>query len=237
VKALKRRKFKFEPGLNIIIGPNGSGKTTLTRTLAKMFYAEQGGRPMLTHKAFLGMYKGMENRYLGDSLEVEHDGGAVFYMNSGDKVGEEYGQVDWDLGTDGLVNFMDKGSAGQMTCHWFIRIGDIIEQYHKGEIEAIDDKLGGRCNDVYQGYVDNAKAFMRPDRQSRTTLILDEPESSVDLLQEVYLWKILKDAATRMQLIVCTHSSFVLNMKGVNFVEMEKGYRKKCLKALEDLEK
>lgn len=237
VKALKRRKFIFKPGLNVIIGPNGSGKSTLTKTLAKVFFVEQGGKTTFTQTAFMSMYNivyGGGMTYDGDSVTVEHDGGAVFYMNSADTVGMDGGGFDDDFFNEGLSANCDKVSAGQTSIRSFMRMCDIIKDYRDNNTEAIDDRIGGKCNDLYQGHVDDALKFLKYNKESVPTLILDEPDASVDLCDEIFLWKIIRDISTQMQVIVCTHSVFALESKA-NFIEMKKGYRKKCLENLEEL--
>lgn len=63
-------------------------------------------------------------------------------------------------------------------------------------------------------------------------VIMDEPERSLDGLQEMKLWKAILDSKTT-QVIVATHSIFpILHPTLFNLIETENGYIKRLQKAL-----
>jgi len=230
VKQLREKtKFTFTPGLNIIVGPNGSGKTTLTRSVAKLFYAEQGGTPTLTQTAFMDAYKAFDKTPPDEYFTVEHDGGAVFYVNQEHTVGLTHGQFDDDFFSEGFFRTMNKLSSGQDSCENINRILSMIEKYLKGG-ENVDNRLKN-ANSLYQNYVNQAMAFIKPDRNAVPVLILDEPDASLDMMNEVKIWDIIRKISLKIQVIVCSHSAFALHQEA-NFIEMESGYLKKCRKAV-----
>jgi energy-coupling factor transporter ATP-binding protein EcfA2 len=229
VKQLRKNaEFTFEPGLNIILGPNGSGKSTLTRSIARLFYAEQGGRTTLTQSAFMDAYKTLRDDPPEEFFTVDHDGGPLFYVNQEDTVGLSHGNFDDDFFSDGLARTFDKMSSGQDSCTNINRILILAEEYVKGG-EPVDNRLEN-SNDLYQKRVRMAMAFLKPDRNSVPTLIMDEPDASLDLLNEAKVWDVIRTIAKKLQVIVCTHSVFALQSEA-HFIEMEKGYRDKCLRA------
>lgn len=65
------------------------------------------------------------------------------------------------------------------------------------------------------------------------TLIFDEPESGFSLPWQAGLWSNIfgKVDPERFQVIVATHSPFALGIPGANYIEMEPGYLRECLKA------
>lgn len=229
VDTLGTRKFEFANGINFIVGPNGSGKSTLTKTIARLFMAEQGGRQTITQTSTMDMFDIFDKNNPFDSFVVDHDGGPVFYMNPEDSVGMMGGGFDDDFFKEGFLNTTSKVSSGQKSIRGMNRILNLIQEWADGA-PNVDDRLGGKCNDLYQGRVDLAMEFMKPSRDGRPLIILDEPDSSVDMLGEIELFNLLRDASANCQIIVNTHSQLALDMEA-NVIETVDGYVRKCNRA------
>jgi len=233
VDTLGTRKFEFKPGLNFIVGPNGSGKSTLTKTIARLFMAEQGGRQTITQHSLSDMFNICSKNNTFDSFEVDHDGGPVFYLNPEDTVGMQYGQFDDDFFKEGFVSAGAKPSSGQKSTDGMNRLLNLIQEWADGA-DNVDDRLGGRCNDLWQERIDRAMEFIKPDRRT-PVIILDEPDSSVDLFGTIELFGLIRLCSESMQVIVNTHSPLALDMDA-NFIETVEGYIDDCRKKIDEQE-
>jgi energy-coupling factor transporter ATP-binding protein EcfA2 len=231
VKQLEKvDSFSFENGLNVLLGPNGSGKSTVVRTIARMFFAEQGGRITFTQSAFSELYR--KNVCTSDSFYVEHDGGPVFYLNQSDTVGLVGGQFDDDFFIEGITATVNKYSSGEKSIVGIHRAFSLVNEYYK-KFSIVDDKLGN-CNSYYMEKKKAAIDFLKPSVFGIPVLILDEPEAGLDLFCEMKMWESIRKVAKKIQVIVCSHSIFALESEA-NFIETEEGYRAKCLTEVEKL--
>jgi energy-coupling factor transporter ATP-binding protein EcfA2 len=143
VAAFKQpRAFEFKPGLNILWGRNGSGKTTLTKVLARLFHCEQGNQPLVTEESLreLTCEGTLEAADIRKGIKITHDGQGVRHFDPGHAVGLMGGKAafDWDFGTEGIVNAMFKGSAGQTT---MFRFDSIINEIAAGEVPEVTWKF------------------------------------------------------------------------------------------------
>jgi predicted ATP-dependent endonuclease of OLD family len=66
-------------------------------------------------------------------------------------------------------------------------------------------------------------------RNGKPTLILDEPERALSLPKQLELFNLLNDLTKDYQIIIATHSPFVLFQNNMKIFDIEEGYSSKCL--------
>ena len=71
-------------------------------------------------------------------------------------------------------------------------------------------------------------------RNGKITLLFDEPEKALALPKQFELFKTLKTLSEHFQVIIATHSPFVLFFEGANIIDMNPGYANLCRKLIHD---
>ena len=193
VEGLKSRKtFRFKPGLNILWGRNGTGKSTILSALARYFHSEQGGRSVITTSScrnLCDMFGRDEQTKWKTGIVIEHDGQAVFYVNPGNAVGLMGGCFDDDFFSEGIANTMMKGSAGQTT---LMRTNMTLKAMVQDGQTKIEDRIGEGVNSVWSEVRTKILEMLKPTTEKGpVTLLLDEPDRSIDLDFARQLWDIL----------------------------------------------
>lgn len=241
--AFKTKKpFKFTPGANVLYGKNGSGKTTLLKIIgAHSGCPEYGGWSAIPEWVFLDRENAKlpgcltQLARLGPSVaaNVSWDGTATFMhlAAKSDEPFQAFGMphdVLTDYG-DQVMAVMSKASSGQSRA---IRLGKVLQ---KAKLERPDIlKLKDARDDA------RTKAFFdyvrKLPRKGPFTVLLDEPERSLDADAQILFWStILPAMARELQVIVTSHSPFALFVPGVNVIDMEPGYSTEMRKKVGDL--
>lgn len=223
-------ELTFQPGLNILWGPNGSGKTTLLTAMARLLFCEQGGVTTYTHAARRELSRGFDDEVAFDGLVVDHDGRAVRYFNPDHKVGLVGGSFDDDFFGKGLMNTIRKASSGQTV---MIEVDGLIAEMLSGYVPPItqkakpsdDDEIGKRMWGLVSG----------SGEKGPPTLILDEPDRSLDTPKQLAIWKSFRALWADAQIIVSSHSPFALRIEEANYIDLEPGARQKAVAAVEAL--
>jgi predicted ATPase len=243
VERLKRRKgIKFKPGLNLVWGPNGCGKTTIIRAIAMMVHAEQGGQTTVTQHSLSDLFPGFSHgeseaeRYRNGIVPV-HDGQAVMHFDPATVVGMAYGGsgFDEDFGLQGMHNLMRRGSAGQDVLSRMEHVFAVL--LGENEWPEIQWRVyRDRVNPLWQERIDLVEETLRGTiDKGQPTILLDEPDRSFDLVHQYGLWQRLRETADtgNYQLIVATHSLFAADIPGAHYIDVEKGYLRKCRRVIE----
>lgn len=222
------RRFTFKPGANVLFGPNGSGKTTLLRIMGAFSGCpEHGGWSGLPEsftldekKRFPACLIGAARLGPGVEAKVSWDGTATF-MHLAAKSDEPmvaFGMPHdvFDSGEQVSV-MMSKLSTGQGRA---LRLAKVLK---KAKLER-PKILGLKPYD----HDSKGKRFLdyvrKLPRKGPLTLLLDEPERSLDADAQILFWsRILPAVAQELQVIVTSHSPFGLFVPGVNVVELEPG--------------
>lgn len=245
--------LEFKPGLNILWGPNGSGKSTVIKAIATSTHCIQGGVQTVTQHSAREMFGGgtyaMKNgvRFEGysDGVLPDHDGSPLAYFDPSNAVGLIGGQFDDDFFMQGVQNTMFNGSAGQTTMmrsdhvlgpilqgtavpepQWKVRGGEPgpdapdpsdrwgLEQWEKSRL--IQATLNGTGEPV-----------------GTPTILLDEPDRSLDIPLQHRFWTLMAMAGLRghVQIIAASHSVFALDLPGAHYIEFEDGYLDKSLRS------
>lgn len=234
--------IEFKKGINVIVGPNGSGKSSILKAIGDMFAASQYGESCLSKSYLMNeVLNRKEKELFKFPFDVIHDGQAVIYGDPKREMGISNGDVDKEFISGGLLEkmAMSKESSGEQSNRRMTPFFDILkglETKPKGLGSTFDpDEL----NDVYLNalkvYVD--KVFTPKIKKSQMTVLLDEPENSLDMINQLILWnKIFKNKkiSDNFQIILVSHSKEALNIKGANYIETKKGFLDICRKLIED---
>jgi energy-coupling factor transporter ATP-binding protein EcfA2 len=244
VKWLEGQKsIEFKPGLNILWGPNGSGKTTIIRAIARMLHAEQGGSTHVTQSSMGEVFDGSSRAGLGyrDGAMPIHDGQVVMHFDPSHAVGMMGGAFDDDFFTMGVMNTVFKGSAGQTTLQRFDAIltavikGTWPEIQWKHPFKPVKGKTqpkdtwDARCWAVASTLEGTLPAG------GPKTILLDEPDRSLDLSYQWGLWDRLAQEAGNVQIIAASHSLLALKIPGAHYIETMPGYLVKSERVLDRL--
>lgn len=228
----KNSEFKFEPGLNIIFGKNATGKSTLLQLLAMTFHCYDGGYPKVTQSSIAEIMGGLLDQERKKGYSVEHDGNLVFYINPDMEVGLKGGSFDNDFMAEGVQNLFNRNrsqgerSLGKMTKIFedMDKQDDVIYTFHEDCV-----------NDVWAKKLQHGLHILKNPtigNTGRKTILIDEPERSMDFENEIKFWGFIKRMAERDQVIVATHSPFAL-YTDANFIQTTYGYITRSKKLIE----
>lgn len=223
------RTFEFTPGLNVLWGANGVGKSTVIKLLARVFHCEQSGQPVMTSTS-IGELADQDL----SGAEVQHDGQGVRCFDPGNAVGLIAGSFDYDFTVAGLHNTMFKGSAGQTT---LFRFDQLIDEIAAGAVPTLERRIKRTSvNDVWQARLDAADRFLAATgAMGPQTVLLDEPDRSLDLAAQHAIWRFLRVYAGDVQFIVASHAVFALNLPEANYIELVPGTLAPAQRAIANL--
>lgn len=225
VDALRgKSSFEFGPGLNVLWGPNGSGKSTILRLIARLTHCEQGGVPKVTRTSLnelLGPRSQDGHRQLADGAELDADGQPVHFFDPTRNVGLLGGGFDDDFFAEGMQHSIHgrKTSSGQQVTQAFARI-----LHSAATLEGVA-RLAPNP--------DATKWLVPVGPPGPRTILLDEPDRSLSMVDQLELWKTLA-RQDRFQLIVSTHSIFALHLLGATYHDVLDGSLRASRKAVCD---
>lgn len=227
------KKVEFKPGLNILFGPNGCGKSTILRMLARTMSAEQGGRSVVTQESLRDVVPMKLEKPKDDIVvKVAHDGQPVLYCDSRKAVGLMGGSFDDDFFHEGVTESMSKSnSSGEASVRRMARVLQVLAGKEpfpaKVEYKISPKGLNSHWKQIF-GILEERMAGNIPVGQK--TVLLDEPEANMSVLNQIQIWLFLHRVAKEgnFQLIVATHSPFVLSFKEAHYVDLVKGYLDEC---------
>ena len=244
-------KFTFKSGVNVIFGENGSGKSTLLNMLARGTFCNHYGETILNKRsmlenAFLKKVTKEEaesrNKYYS-FLSVEpifslhHDGSVTYYRNPKFSFGSNEDSIStyhsdlFSVLKDEGVNH--KGSSGNKNKFRMNKVNDILDGKMKPrsvaeiEYEPSDSYIRRDCE-----FTINQEYTKGNFEKGATTIILDEPESGLDILSKIKWFKDLDKKAKEqnLQIIMSSHSELVFLLDDVNFISADQEYFNECLK-------
>ena len=221
--------FDFKPGINVIFGPNGAGKSSLLQLLGKHFHCQQGGRSAITQDSG---YRHFEKTYDPNSIAVKHDGQSVVFFDASHVVGVMKGgsYFDYDFLEDSVINsVMARGSSGELVLR---RLMLAINEGAKNPL--VEWKIKKKdVNSIWKERLETIEAQLKKNApKGPRTILLDEPDRSLDLPNQMALWRYIVQQATKYQIIVASHSSFSLNLPEVNYIDLMPGKMAESLRAL-----
>lgn len=244
---LKDRKFVFTENLNILFGNVGSCKSTMLKTMAAYCGIQTGGwstisdPPKLAYDTIEHFPLCYRNFSPGKcDAKVEWDGTPTFYNDS-----EAMGKNDnsWFFSNptqsaDGITTdseqldiLASKPSSGQYRIHKINKIMKVIQNPPKLDFVP-PSILDPRMRELAKLEVQYIQTL---SRDGKTTLLLDEPEKALSIPKQIELFDVLFKLSEHFQLIVATHSPFILEYKKANMIDVTPGYiadSRKLIKAL-----
>lgn len=234
---LKNRKFEFTEKLNILFGNVGSCKSTALKTMAAYSGIQTGGwsdisdpvklaynnishfpycyRNFAPNKIDALVEWGGEPTFFNDSESVSKTDNTWFFKNSAqsaDGITSEAEQMEI-LAT--------KPSSGQYRIHKINKIMSIIQQ--PPDLSVVPSYVMNK--ELAQLEVDYIKSL---PRDGRVTLLLDEPEKALSIPKTIELFDVLLKLSDHFQVIIATHSPFILEYKKPNLLDFTPGYIKEC---------
>lgn len=219
VKAFQERKvWEFTPGLNILWGANGTGKSSLLRLLARMFHCEQGqDEQKVTQHSVHEMFEWAKGSPLSitskyDAVSVEHDSSPVIYLDPNATKGQIYaGSFDDDFFTASVASYMLKVSSGQTMAS---RLGSFLQQIADASFKSIPEVK------IYDAKKKSAiEAFLAGTlEKDRPTVMLDEPDKSLDITTQVRFWNFIQRFQDKVQMIISAHSLLACDIPGANYI-------------------
>jgi len=233
--SIEGRTFKFNDKFNVLYGSNGIGKSTLIKIMAGYCGIEKGGWSRISDPAKLAVkfpshFPYVYRQYaMGCDATIDRNGKPVFY-NDSEMLGKN--DLSWFMNpensTDGMTTeaeqmdlMIEKPSSGQYRIHKINKIMQVIK--YPPDLTVVPPHVPEK--EYAQMEVDYIKG-LSPD--GKVTLLLDEPEKALALPKQLELFDVLNKLSVHFQVIIATHSPFVLFYKGVNIIDMESGYAKQC---------
>ena len=242
--AVGDKLFDFNPGLNALFGPNGCGKSTILKCIKAYCGIKDAGwtklstgklLPATAPNHFPYVYRVFtppsnnkrdadENSLFCDCL-VTWDGTPTFYNDSEIKIDSLSALFrPEELNTDGLTTADDQidilkttPSSGELRLRKLNKLLSLIQNPPNLSIVR-----GDKVTELEKAYISSLK------RLGKTTLLLDEPEKALSLPKQLELFNILIEISKTYQVIIATHSPFILFLQGVNIIDMETGYSALC---------
>lgn len=248
--ALRNRRFDLTGSLPVVLfGPNGCGKSTLLNILAAYSLVPRhysgGYRGWSNIREDLGLPYDTKSINLPEDLKhrsispasVAWDGSPTFFFNSeaGDKAIYDLGDLG-DKSPDGLTEIEDlmtakRRSSGEVRLTKLKKVKMALDnpppllelsydEFHKKPI----------LKDLYE-YIKGLPRIGRP------TLLLDEPDRSLSLINNLFFWgKFIPSLTPTYQVIVATHSPLVLlGQHRFNMIDVSPGYLEASNQAIRSL--
>lgn len=233
------RILEFTPNLNVLYGNNADGKSTILKILKAYCGIEKGGWSRISSELSLGAqskshFPWVYRAYSPGQCDAKvlWDGKPSFYNDGDIKIDQWAWFTHKDiLSEDGMTSeqeqmqfLMDKPSSGQ---------------YRMKKLNKLFNMLQSPP-DLTQ-YVSNHPTQMAESdyiktlpRNGKVTLLLDEPERALSIPKQVELFKLLEEKSKEYQIIIATHSPFVLFDIDCRMFDLKPGYANECKEIFKD---
>ncbi len=217
-------KIEFEP-ITIFYGGNGSGKSTLLNVIAEKLGLERTAR--FNKTPFMEDYLRFCSYKSHNGLKTMPKGSAV-------------------ITSDGVFDFLldcraiNEGIAGEREAlfeEYYQKKGETVKLRSLDDYEALKEQNAIRRTSVSQYAAErlpSAELFGKSNGESAfyyftdkigeyALYLLDEPENSLSANLQAELARYLEDAVRfyGCQLVIATHSPFLLSMKGAKIYDLD----------------
>lgn len=231
--------FNFTDKLNVLFGQNGSGKSSILK-IAKAYSGiplENGGWSRINHPLSLGASNADHFPFAYKEFspgkceaDVLWDGTPTFFNEGNTHIDKWAWFTHKDISSqDGMTsevdhmdNLVENPSSGQF------RIKQMNKLFNMLKTPPNLKELPPNADGNQQQQAELAY-FRRLPGGGKITLLLDEPERALSVPKQIEMFKLLEKMSDEYQIIIATHSPFVLFNIEANFINLEPGYDKKCV--------
>jgi energy-coupling factor transporter ATP-binding protein EcfA2 len=227
LEGIKDKNFEFSEGFNCLFGPNGCGKSSILKIIKAYCAIEKGGWSCLSDPIKLpatlpSHFPAVYSIYSpGNCIaKVDWDGSPSFFNEGDVKIdgfswfftNEKMSEDGITNGDEHLENMATKPSSGQYRLQKLNKIFNILENPPKITAKTPEGQ-----------YISSLP------RNGKITILLDEPERALSLPKQMELFDILSNLSEKYQIIVATHSPFILFQENVEIFDFEKNYSQLCI--------
>ena len=233
--------FKFNKGINIIIGKNGCGKTTLINLISHYMLCENSmvstipSEMFKLNSYFKNILTGNDVEFLdGVNVKSDYAGVVYHYLTNKDLMG------DFDSALSNLTQFsnyynncsLSTGESVMNTLNYLVNYSckNLEVQF---PIEELIN-LKKRSNDFWSENIDMMLSYYKKNYVSikkedfEYTFLMDEVDANLDISNINMIYQILSYQKELTQLICVIHNPILIyklsKLKYINFIEMTEGY-------------
>jgi energy-coupling factor transporter ATP-binding protein EcfA2 len=243
---LKDRVFEFNDKLNVLFGNVGSCKSTALKTMAAYCGIRTGGWSTISEpsqlaydsvKHFPFCYRNLSPSSV-DAI-VDWDGTPSFFNDSEalSKNDNTWFFSNAKQSADGITTeaeqmeiLASKPSSGQYRIHKINKIMKTIQT--PPNLLLVPPYINNKALASIE--VEYIKSL---PRNGKITLLLDEPEKALSIPKQIELFDVLVKLSEHFQIIMATHSPFILEYKKANLIDFTPGYAKECRTLIKNIGK
>lgn len=219
------KEYTFTNRVNIVVGENGCGKTTLLKLLRAylMVYQDECGRG--TFNSVLHTVFDWTCNKMNDGADVYAD----YRLNTFSMFAAEDRHP--DVAMESFERFgqafeLNRSSKGQKTT--FVLCSLFEKMFSKNANLTFNyESVFGDCPQ----YIEYVKKHRVLNSENTWTVLLDEPDNSVDMEHIMQLYDVFSEPKDNTQIIAVLHNPFLIaklsTVKSVNMIEMSDGYVEK----------
>lgn len=224
-------EYKFQPGVNVIVGENGSGKTTLLKLIERYLLVNKT-------ECGLGMYGSVMRDLIGLNKDVP-DGVDVY--------------ADYDKNTFRLCHKAEKNNDDVMSS--FSAFGETYMQMHSSTGEGVNIALNSLFKRMfstdaklkfdYDKVAQKEKSYgdyingHRVQEHDEWTILMDEPDRNLDIENIKGIKNVLSFHKPQTQIIAVVHNPLLIyalsKENNINFIEFTPGYIDKIKKQINEI--
>ena len=240
VKAKLTNGIQFNPYINILIGPNGSGKSTVLNLLNYIFFCTQSFESEYEVTSLGSRTKLLDNLdiYPSVTIKANYDRSVfhLYHMLFENTIGEDLAFKNRSTVSQ-FMNLKSR-SHGQNMIDDVYRLLHIL--FEKGrKFYTVNELIDAGIKDLKSFKEQNtAKDYYQANNDTsgtKATIIMDEPDQGLDVLNIKEIYPILSDKRDDIQIIVSIHSPILIEMLSqldyVNIIDLSGDY----LKEIDDL--